>query len=340
MYKFLYCSSRCFITVYTKGFISDTAIGKQVLYFDKRNAVVDLELSKGGKVRLQYAQVDLDVGVSYDAGEEKAKIEAELAARAEAQRAEAEAEAQRVAAAAAAESERRAAEFAAKEQARLAEEEAARLAELAAQADAEEAERIRAEAEEKRIAAEAEAARLKAVQAEMARAEAAAREAERIAAEEAERERAKFKFDNSTVRIECVAVKLALGQNRPDQFPGGIYTHENDSNEERWILLKAGGGEKIEYYIQSSSNSKYLGYNGSTGGWKGPEALYVHPNQSINETWIFCENDDGSYRISNKAFPNLALGSWDKGGGDNKYENVYMHSSDSENERWMISIIS
>ena len=75
LYKFLYCSSRCFITVYTKGFISDTAIGKQVLYFDKRNAVVDLELSKGGKVRLQYAQVDLDVGVSYDAGEEKAKIE-------------------------------------------------------------------------------------------------------------------------------------------------------------------------------------------------------------------------------------------------------------------------
>ena len=63
---------------------------------------------------MQYAQVDLDVGVSYDPGEEKDKLEAELLAQAERQRAEAEAEAERIAAAAAAEAERRAAEFAAK----------------------------------------------------------------------------------------------------------------------------------------------------------------------------------------------------------------------------------
>ena len=68
-----------------------------------------------GVLKLQYATVDIDVGITYDAGEERAAIEAALAAKAEAARQEAEAEAARVEAALKAEAERRAAEFAAAE---------------------------------------------------------------------------------------------------------------------------------------------------------------------------------------------------------------------------------
>ena len=227
----------CVVSVFDKDMIgSDDCIGKTVLQFDQRNACIDVAMEPRGLVKLQYAIVDLDVGVNYDAVEEREAIEAALAAKAEADRLEAEAEAARVAAAIQAEADRRAAEFAAAEAARLAEEEAQRLEEeriaaeaaaaaeqlrleelAAAQEAAEEAERLRAEAEEKRQAAEAENARLlaeaeekrKAAEAEAARlaAEAAKKAAEEKAAKDAEfnaaREAEKVRAASAAAAVEA-----------------------------------------------------------------------------------------------------------------------------------------
>lgn len=217
----------CMVSVYDKDMIgSDDVIGQARLSFDDRNNFIDITMEPKGVLKLQYATVDIDVGITYDAGEERAAIEAALAAKAEAARQEAEAEAARVEAALKAEAERRAAEFAAAEAKRKAEEEAKRLEEeriaaeeaaaaeqkrleelAAAEAAAEEAERLRAEAEakrkaaeeenarrlaeaeEKRKAAEAETARLQKEAEEKAEAERKAKEAEFNAQREAEKAR-------------------------------------------------------------------------------------------------------------------------------------------------------
>lgn len=205
----------CELVLYDDDFLKDDKLSTGILSMEKASGVVDVAMKPRGSIRIQYAQMDLDIGSEYNAEEEKAEMEAELARiaeeereRREAEEARAEAEAQAAALRLAAEQAKQEAERkAAEEKAKLEEElrlakEAAEAAEIARQeaiqkAKDDEAERLRLEAEAKaeaeRIAAQEEALRIAAEKAEeerlrleaeakaAAEAEAAAREAERVA---------------------------------------------------------------------------------------------------------------------------------------------------------------
>ena len=59
---------------------------------ERASGVVDVAMEPRGTIRVQYAQIDIDVGSEYNAEEEKAAIEAELARIAEEERERREAE--------------------------------------------------------------------------------------------------------------------------------------------------------------------------------------------------------------------------------------------------------
>ena len=196
----------CTVKLYDQDLLKDDKLSEAILTFDERGAMFNLEMSNGGSLKVQYATVDLDVGASYDAGEERAELEAALAAKAEAERIAAEEEQARLAAEAQQEAERVAAALALKKAEEEAEKERLRLEAEAAEAAAEEAERIQAELEAKRAAAEEEAARMKAeleaAEARIAAAEAAA-EAARLEKEAAEAARKREKMHEGWKRESC-----------------------------------------------------------------------------------------------------------------------------------------
>ena len=283
----------CELVLYDDDFLKDDKLSTGILSMEKASGVVDVAMKPRGSIRIQYAQMDLDIGSEYNAEEEKAEMEAELARiaeeereRREAEEARAEAEAQAAALRLAAEQAKQEAERkAAEEKAKLEEElrlakEAAEAAEIARQeaiqkAKDDEAERLRLEAEAKaeaeRIAAQEEAMRIAAEKAEQERlrleaeakaaaeAEAAAREAERVARElEVKRQNILKTCTITNTPGEAVGPRLPNSGQDPFTNPSDIVT--NAVMKYGWIP-----GVDLRYVERSASNGKCYYYGGGIG---------------------------------------------------------------------------
>ena len=272
----------CNLVLYDDDFLKDDKLSTGTLVMDRASGVVDVSMEPRGTIRVQYAQIDMDVGSTYDAEEERAAIEAEQARIAEEERerreaeeaaaaAEAEAAALRLAAdQARQEAERKAAE----EQARLEEElrlakEAAKAAEEQAKAAeeqakaAEEQARIEERMRQAAIAAEEERKRLEAAAKAAAEAEAAAREAERIAREEEVR-RQNILSRCSTHAAGGESVGAGLGNAGVDPWTNVNDILVNAHTKYGWLL-----GVELRYIQNVDGKVYYYGGGGSSGNANG-----------------------------------------------------------------------
>ena len=76
---------KCNLVLYDDDFLKDDKLSTGTLIMDRASGVVDVSMEPRGTIRVQYAQIDMDVGSTYDAGE-RAAIEAEQARIAEEER--------------------------------------------------------------------------------------------------------------------------------------------------------------------------------------------------------------------------------------------------------------
>ena len=267
---------KCNLVLYDDDFLKDDKLSTGTLIMDRASGVVDVAMEPRGTIRVQYAQIDMDVGSTYDAEEERAAIEAEQARiaeeereRREAEEAAAAAEAEAAAIRLAAEQARQEAEKkAAEEKARL--EEELRLAKEAAKA-AEEQARIEEQMRQAAIAAEEERKRLEAAAKAAAEAEAAAREAERIAREkEVRRQNILSRCSTNAAGGQAVGAGLANGGVDPWTNVNDILV--NAHTKYGWLL-----GVELRY-IQNVGGKVYYYGGGTSSGNANGTCVRVDPS--------------------------------------------------------------